>query len=146
MAPFRKMWVETHRDSEAICSGTHDGANASTYLRKIGADFKSCGISIGSVVYNDTDSSHGPITAVTENTVTATLAGGTNNYWNIGDSFSIYATSEKDSIISKIYTDKRYGRKVTRQDEINKGLFPEDVDLDEYQDHIFGPGQPEKGA
>lgn len=139
------MQVEVHKDDKPMFQGTHEGASATPTLFKNGADFKSCGASVGSVIYNNTDGSHGLITAVTETTVTATLLGGTDNLWDYGDSFSIYATATKDSVISKIYTDKRHGHKATRRSELIDGLFPEDIDLDENGGNVFGPGQPQKG-
>lgn len=109
-----------------------------------GADFKSCGAQIGAVVYNDTDGSYGLITAVTEDTVTVTLAGGTHNAWNYGDAYSIYITATKGSLISYSYTDKRYGHRAASKNDLTKGLFFKDIDLDEYGKDVFGPRQPKK--
>jgi len=44
---------------------------------------------IGSVIYNITDNSHGIITNNTSNTITAVLSGGTDNHWNISDTYII---------------------------------------------------------
>ena len=136
------MYVETNKDDQPLFEGTHKGATSATTLNDPGADFKSCGATVGAVVHNDTDESYGLITAVTEDTLTLTLAGGTLNEWTSGDEYSVYVTAEKGSLISKIYTDKRYGRKVTDKNQLTKGLFPDDVDLDEYEDNVFGPHQP----
>ena len=44
---------------------------------------------VGMTVYNVTDGSSGPITANTDMVVTATLAGGTENDWDVNDVYSI---------------------------------------------------------
>jgi len=133
----------SHTDSDYLARGTHDGANGGVVLRNDGADFKSCGVTVGVAVYNDTDGSSGLTTAVTENEVTCTLSGGSNNTWSRGDQYSIFKTSAKDSSISSISVDRRFGRKVVRGDVLTrKGFFPDDVDLDETVDEVFGPGQP----
>lgn len=134
---------ETHRDNETLATGTHDGADSSSTLREIGADFKSCGVYAGLAIYNDTDGSNGLVTDVTEDEVTCTLSGGVNNHWNNGDTYSIYKTGTKNSIISSIWTDRSRGWK-SDKDNLDRGWRPEDVDLDRDTRHIFGPGQPER--
>jgi len=138
----------THIDDadEPLATGTHKGSDGASVLYHPGADFRSCGIDpdLDLLIQNDDDGSEGTITASTENTVTATLTGGTNNYWNNGDTYIIFKTTTEDSHISTIYTDKRFGRKVTDQNQLEDGLFPEDKDLDEDEENVFGPGQPEK--
>lgn len=135
-------YIERNLDDQPLFEGTHKGATSATTLNDPGADFKSCGAIVGSVVYNDTDESYGLITAVTEDELTLTLAGGSLNTWTSGDEYSVYVTDTKDSKISQIYTDKRYGHKVTDKAHLTRGLFPEDVDLDENHENIFGPSQP----
>jgi len=135
-------YVEKNLDNQPLFEGTHKGGDSTTALNDPGADFKSCGATVGAVIYNDTDVSHGLITAVTEDTVTVTLTGGSDNTWQADDEYSIYVTATKSSKISQIYTDKRYGRKVTDKKELTGGLLPKDVDLDENSENIFGPGQP----
>jgi len=78
-----------------------------------GADFRSCGVQVGSAVRNITDGSSGLVTAVTEDTVTCTLSGGAHNMFYYGETYAIYCTSEYNSKISMMYTDKRFGHKVT---------------------------------
>jgi hypothetical protein len=46
---------------------------------------------VGYRIYNTTDGSNGSITANTATTVTATLAGGTENDWDTGDAYIIVA-------------------------------------------------------
>lgn len=135
--------AEVHRDIYPLFEGTHKGATGLT-LNDPGADFLSCGASVGLAIYNDTDESNGLITALTENTVTCTLAGGTLNTWTSGDEYSIYATAAYNTKISTTYTDKRYGRKVTDPAKLDNDLFPEDRDLDEDNEDVFGPGQPQR--
>lgn len=134
----------SHTDSDYLARGVHKGADGGVVLHHKGADFKSCGITVGIAIENDTDGSAGLTTAITEDTVTCTLAGGTNNTWTKDDQYSIYKTSSKDSSISFIYTDRRFGQKVVKGDILTKkGFFPEDRDIDEDIDEIFGEGQPE---
>lgn len=135
---------EVHRDDEALATATHDGADGSATLRNVGADFKSCGVSVGLAIYNDTDGSNGLVTAVTEDEVTCTLAGGVNNHWNKDDTYSIYKTGTKNSVISSIKVDKSRGWKAEPEKDLDRGWRPEDVDLDRDTRHVFGPGQPER--
>lgn len=134
----------SHIDDDYLATGTHKGADGGKVLRNKGADFWSCGITAGVAVYNTTDGSDGVVTAVTEDEVTCTLADGTSDTWTRGDTYKIYKTDTKDSAISTLSTDRRFGRKVVKDDILNsKGFFLDDVDLDQDQDHVFGPNQPE---
>ena len=67
-----------------------------------------------------------------------------SSYWDYGDEYEIYLTDTEDTLISSIWTDRRYGRKSERR-SLHNGLRPEDIDLDEYESHVFGPGQPIRG-
>ena len=69
-------------------TGTHNGANNVAVLSDSTANFNPDGL-IGMTVTNSTDGSSGTITANTRTTITATLAGGTDNDWDTGDSYSI---------------------------------------------------------
>ena len=163
--------LEVHRDSEPFATGTHKGSWASANLRVPGADFKSCGVQTGVLIKNTTKGSTGTITAVSEDEVTAVMSvvagtplidadgevvydsdgtirymqpedGDPTVYWNYGDTYEIYLTDTEDSVISSIWTDKRFGRR-TDKTKLYKGLRKEDIDLDEYKKNVFGPGQPE---
>jgi len=139
----------THIDDadtdECLMTGSHKGADGASILSDPGADFKSCGAhpDLKLLIKNVTDGSEGEITASTEDTVIATLTGG-NNDWDKDDVYVILKTATEDSIISTHYTDKRFGRKVTNPDQLDDGIFPEDVDLDDDDEDVFGPGQPER--
>ena len=134
----------SHIDDDYLATGTHSGADGGLVLRNKGADFKSCGVTIGVAIQNDDDSSAGLVTAVTEDTVTCTLASGTANTWTNGDTYYIFKTAAEDTFISSIYTDRRFGGKVVKGDILNsKGFFEADADLDQDIDEIFGEGQPE---
>lgn len=139
--------VEIHLDSEALAMGTVQVGGATTFT-DMTQDLRSCGVDPDLSLYceNTTDGSHGVVSAVSrdEHTVTCALSGGSVNVWTAGDAYKIYKTSTKDSEISKIWIDRRAGRKVTGKDRLEKGILPEDIDLDEYRDNIFGPGQPER--
>lgn len=138
------MPYETHRDTDALATGTHKGA-ASLTISDPGKDFKSCGVAVGLAVRNSTDVSAGLVTAVTENTVTCTLSGGSLNTFTSGDTYAIYKTSAYNTKLSTIYVDKRYGRRAITRAELTKdNLFPDDVDLDENGENVFGPGQPRR--
>lgn len=136
---------EIHLDNDHIATGTHKGATSATILNDPKADFKSCGIVTGVLIKNVSDGSSGEITDVSEDTITvASLSGGALNTWTAGDTYKIYITSTYNSEISRIYTDMRHSRKVTNPDQLNEwGVFPEDKDLDEDNEDIFGEGQPE---
>ena len=138
----------THTDDAdaPLMTGTHKGADAASVLSDPGADFRSCGVdpNVGQLVLNDTDSSEGVVTAVTEDTVTVSLSGGSNDYWDNGDTYIILKTGTEDAVISSHWTDRRFGMKVTDPAQLNQeGVFPENADLDEYEDEVWGPGQPE---
>lgn len=137
--------AEIHRDNDHIATGTHKGATSGTVLSDPGMDFRSCGIIDGVLVKNITDGSQALSVTVTENSITtATLTGGSLNTWTAGDTYKVYATATYNSIISTVWTDKRHGRKATSPDQLVDGIFPEDVDLDEEDRHVFGPSQPQR--
>ena len=71
-------------------TGTHTGSNNAATLTD-GAKSWTTNQFKGKIIYNDTDGSQGTITANTATTVTATLAGGTDNDWDTGDSYTISA-------------------------------------------------------
>jgi hypothetical protein len=130
--------AEIHYDTDPLMTGCHEGS-AGTTLRKQGADFRSCGVIPGLAIYNDTTGTNTVVVSATETEVTTSIT------WNPGDEFSIYKTGTKDSFISLINVDLRFGQKVTRQAELTElGLKPDDTDIDETERNVFGPGQPEK--
>ncbi|MBW2105254.1 MAG: hypothetical protein JRI26_04315 [Deltaproteobacteria bacterium] len=128
-----------HKDDDPLVTGTHKGASGSSTLIDRRLDFRACGVSIGLAIYNDTQSTNGLVTVVTENKITDDT-----NTWDTGDTYEIYKTATKDSIISSIWTDKRFGRKVTNKAELDRGILHADIDIDRDEEHIFGPGFPEK--
>jgi len=138
---------ESHIDDDYLMTGTHKGSDNASVLFDRGADFRSNGCIEGLLVKNTTDGSSGTIAAgvlnATEDTLTVTLTGGTGNDWDNGDTYEIYKTGTEDSDISHIYTDRRFGSKVT-YDNLIKGYLPDDLDVDHENIHMFGPGQPEK--
>ncbi len=74
------------RDLIAAASGTHDGSSGAAVLTDSGASFTP-GELIGTTVFNITDGSSGTVTANTATTVTATLAGGTDDDWDASDAY-----------------------------------------------------------
>lgn len=135
--------AEINRDDTPFATGTHKGSTHATILNDPGADFRSCGVQTAVLIKNTTDGSSGQITARDENTVTATLTGGTNNSWTAGDTYEIYRTATEDSIISTIWTDRSRGWK-SDKDELVKGWRKEDLDIDRENPHVWSPGFPER--
>jgi len=127
--------VVVHRDTDYLSTGTHKGSTSVT-ITDIGKDFKSCGVYAALAVYNDTDSTNGLVVSVTENTVTTDIT------FHNGDTYIIYKTGTYNSVISKHYTDRRFGDKVTKKTELIDGIKPKDRDWDEHRKNVFGPGQP----
>jgi hypothetical protein len=141
-------YVQKNLDDQPLFEGTHKGAS-SDILYDPGADFKSCGVTSTNYIENVTKGTNMNALSdqlVLEDKIMTKLDpfGVLPRHWANGDTYKIYVTATKGSKISQIYTDKRYGRKVTEKKELVGGLFPADVDLDEYEDNIFGPGQPRK--
>lgn len=64
------------------------GGNNAAFLTDAGKGWKA-GALVGLIITNNTDGSSGPITANTTSTITATLAGGTDNDWDINDTYAI---------------------------------------------------------
>ena len=69
-------------------TGTHNGANNASILSDSGATWTADAF-IGLTVRNTTDGSEGVITDNDGTTITATLAGGTDNDWDSGDAYEI---------------------------------------------------------
>lgn len=134
------MPVETHKDDTPFAFGTHRRGANSASLVDPGSDFKSCGVMVGVLIRNTTDGSEGLITNVEEDEIEVTLAGGTDNDWDVGDEYEIYITDTYNSKISAIYVDKSKGWKSDKE-TLDKGWRPEDVDRDK---HDWSDGFPEK--
>jgi hypothetical protein len=69
-------------------TGTHDGSGNAAILSDSTASW-STDEHVGKWLYNTTDGSNGLITANTSTTITATLAGGTDNDWDASDAYGI---------------------------------------------------------
>lgn len=69
-------------------TGTHDGSANASALSDSSATFPTDYL-IGAVVKNSTDGSYGIITDNDGTTVTASLAGGTDNDWDVSDAYEI---------------------------------------------------------
>lgn len=84
---FSSFWC-TASLLKRVDNGTGNGR---AYLEDTQVDFAAAGVAanVGMVLYNLTDGSSGPVTAVDEHRLTATLAGGTNNNWDVGDAYRI---------------------------------------------------------
>ena len=132
------MIIEHHTCDIPMATGTHKRGSGSASLVNPGKNFKSCGIRIGMPIFNLTQVTDGLVTAVTEDSVTDDT-----NTWDTDDEYEIYA-QEKDSAVSSIVIDKRYGRKTNPKLMIDEELRPEDRDLDEDGEDVFGPNQPSR--
>ena len=73
--------------------GSHNGGNNVAVLVDSGASW-TVNEYVGRTIYNITDDSSGTITANTETTVTASLSGGTDNDWDISDTYSISGSGD----------------------------------------------------
>jgi hypothetical protein len=124
------------RDTDPLIDGTHYGATG-VVIRQINKDFRSCGARPGLAVRNITDLTSGHIVSATEEAVTTDIT------FHNGDKYEIYHTATYNSVLSKHYEDRRYGHKVTSQDELNeRGLFPDDTDINEDGELMFADDQP----
>jgi hypothetical protein len=135
--------AEIHRDNDYLATGTHKGSDNAAALSDPGADFKSCGVVVGSLIRNTTDGSEGAITSVTEDEIGVTLAGGTDDDWDNGDVYEIYKTDTYNKRISSIWCDRSRGWRSDKE-KLDRGWRLSDVDLDRDTPDVFGPGQPER--
>src|SRR6185436_6643040 len=80
-----------------VWTGTQDGGTSSTVLTDGSETFTSKVIA-GDKVYNLTDNSSGTVTSVSGSTVTMSggLTGGTDNQWENGDKYELYASDFQD--------------------------------------------------
>jgi len=81
--------IDIHNLPEAI--GTHDGGASAATLSDSGESWATNEF-VGRVIVNLDDGSSGPITANTGTTITAALTGGTDNDWDVGDSYNFMST------------------------------------------------------
>lgn len=77
-------------------TGTHDGAANASVLTDSGESWTT-DMFKGAVVYNITDGSYGTVTANTATTITATLANGTDDDWDVDDTFHVTNVTELDT-------------------------------------------------
>jgi hypothetical protein len=97
---------ELYRDTGWL-TGTHQGANgAALFDPNMEFEVSDC---VGRLIINDTDSSEGLVTANTKNTLTVTLAGGTNNNWQNGDEYTIYIGATANAVLSTTIVCKKSG-------------------------------------
>jgi len=147
---------ELIKDSEPLFEGTHKGASGSTTLVDRGACFRSLGVDpeLTQYIENVTQSTASRVSSVTEDQVISGADAFPVTFpftfidqisWDNGDTYRIYATSEKNSVISSTWCDVSRGQAITDKDDItNEGWFREDVDVDDKgRAQVFGPLQPE---
>jgi hypothetical protein len=120
------------KTSTAISAATYAKVSGSFVVPAgctLGRVFFYAPTSAGSVYYDDVSfSAEGSATGVT---------------WSYGDTYSIYKTATKGSLISTQWTDLSRGWK-TPMDELEDGWRPEDVDINrDGEREVWGPEQPE---
>lgn len=93
--------------TESLFSRLHDGENNAAILTDTQAQFLNSGIraGVGMVLYNVTDGSSGVVTEVTEHTLTATLAGGAENLWDVNDVYRIVTIDAVEIARAQNYLD-----------------------------------------
>ncbi len=123
-------------DTDPLADGTQKNPTGGSTILNGQQDFYSCGVRVGLAVRNTTTNTSGHVTAVTEDYVICDIT------FAYLDEYEIYKTTTYNSTISRTLTDKRYGFKTTDRAEMVDGLFPDDIDVDEHEHHVFGPGQP----
>ena len=120
---------ELHRDDSPIFTGTHKGPSSSATLYDKGVNFRALGIDpdLSQYCENETQATGGAVTAADESNVTATGV-----TWDNGDTYNIYATSTKDSMISSVWCDVSRGQKIKKKEDVNRyGWRNEDFDTDD---------------
>jgi len=91
--------VAVYLEGTFVDSGSHTGANNASVLTDSGQSWTTNEF-VGQKVVNTTDGSAGTITANTATTITATLAGGTDNDWDTNDNYIINADLPVDEPVS----------------------------------------------
>jgi hypothetical protein len=82
----QRLWFLTAR---AAYRGEHTGLDNASVLTDNHADFLRAGVKVGQTIFNITDGSSGVVTARTQTTITATLSGGAEDDWDIGDNYLV---------------------------------------------------------
>ena len=132
--------TELHIDNDHLATGTHDRADGVTTLHAAGAHFKSCGVRVGLYIENVDSGENSTVASVTEEEITTA----DDLSWDNGQTYKIYKTATKNSLISTQWIDVSRGWKTPRKD-LKEGWRPEDRDIDKKKPgRVFGPGQPEK--
>lgn len=85
--------------STPLVSGAHSGADGSTDLEDVSQAFE-VNEFVGRSLVNTTDGSSGEITANTATTITAVLAGGTENDWDMSDNYQVLSGFSNESLIT----------------------------------------------
>lgn len=103
--PFHKIEIINTADAAETltfdqtfnAAGVHDGANNVDILTDSGESWF-VGQLIGRTINNTTDGSSGTVMNNSPTTITATLSGGTDNDWDIGDTYTITPTGLNQAI------------------------------------------------
>lgn len=124
-----------------MITGTHDGADSASTLRDLDMPLRSLGARVGLYIENETQATASLIATVTElGEITTDDA----ISWDNGDTYNIYKTASKGSLISSNWVDLSRGWKTPKRELIH-GWRAEDLDLDrDNPGKVFGPGQPSR--
>ena len=84
-------------------TGPTTGSTSGTTLINSGATFVTNGISIGDIVYNDTDASYAIVKTVSSETqlITTPLKGGTTNMWTLGNTYSVRTAVDQRVLLTQ---------------------------------------------
>jgi len=93
--------------ADVSITGTHDGCASDAILTDSAGNFIERGVQIGDTIINDTDGSVSTIVSFTATTITAPLAGGTEDDWDVGDVYVIqkFTTDIIDQAVSEVVSD-----------------------------------------
>jgi hypothetical protein len=121
-------WLAAFRNPRALASGSVDGGS-SIHLDHAAADFLADGVVAGDIVFNISDGSSGPITAVTAIRIDVeALQGGAENDFDAGENYEV-RPSFKSTLA------RRGHIPVHLPNEVFKTGFTADWDLDDIDDY-----------
>lgn len=87
----------------ASATGAHDGGDGQAVLTDSSESWTTDEFLHG-IIYNHTDGSHGIISANTGTTITAPLAGGADNDWDDGDTYTVYLMNGWLNTLGQLHT------------------------------------------
>lgn len=106
-------YAEAWQFSSFFCTGSllhrvdDSGVDNKAFVQDSQADFINAGVkaNVGMILYNLTDGSSGPVTAVTQHTLSVTLSGGLQNDFDSGDEYRIVTITTNEIATIQNYLD-----------------------------------------